>query len=96
MKRACLICVDLSSIELKTAEVGVHFSRYLMNACLIAGQWLFVGTAALALISIFTNWVRGATDGRPEVMTGIAAGCLLLALLFLMVRRWLDKSYPLD
>jgi len=75
-------------------EDELHFSRYLMNACLIAGQWLFVGTAALALLAIMSDWLRGATDGRPEVMVGIVVGCLLLALLFLVVRGWLDKNYP--
>jgi hypothetical protein len=89
-----LICLDLSSIEPETAEAGVQFSRYLMNACLIAGQWLFVGTAALALLAIVADWFRGSTDGRPDVMTGIAAGCLVLALLFLAIRRWLDRNFP--
>jgi hypothetical protein len=73
----------------------VHFSRYLMNACLIAGQWLFVGTAALALVAIMADWMRAATDGKPMVLAGIAALCLGLALLFNVIRRWLDHNYPL-
>jgi hypothetical protein len=88
--------VDLWVIQAQTAEVEVLFSRYLMNACLLGGQWLFVGTAGLALLAVFADWIRGATDGRPEVMIGIAVGCLLLSLLFFAVRRWLDNSYPLD
>jgi Na+-driven multidrug efflux pump len=65
-----------------------------MNACLIAGQWLFVGTAALALFAIFADWMRSATDGKPIVLGGIAAGCLGLALLFYAIRGWLDRHYP--
>ncbi len=72
----------------------MHFSRYLMNACLIAGQWLFVGTAALALFAILADWMRSATDGKPMVLAGIAAGCFGLALLFYVVRGWLDRNYP--
>jgi hypothetical protein len=84
------------SIELSTAEDILHFSKFLMNACLRAGQWLFVGVAALALLAVLADWFRGATDGRPGVMLVIAAGCLVLALLFFTVRRWLDNNYPPD
>lgn len=65
-----------------------------MNACLIAGQWLFVGTSMLALFVILADWMRGETGGRPLLLVGIAAGCLILALLFFGVRQWLDKSFP--
>jgi ABC-type enterobactin transport system permease subunit len=65
-----------------------------MNACLIAGQWLFVGTSVLALFVILADWMRGETGGRPMVLVGISVGCLFLALLFFGVRRWLDKSFP--
>jgi ABC-type enterobactin transport system permease subunit len=72
----------------------VLFSRYLMNACLIAGQWLFVGTSVLALVVILADWMRGDAGGRPMVFVGIAAGCLLVALLFFVVRSWLDRNFP--
>jgi hypothetical protein len=66
----------------------MHFSKSLLSVCLFAGQWLFLVTGGLALMSLASDWLRGDASGRPGVMAGIGVGCLALAALFLLLRRF--------
>jgi hypothetical protein len=75
------------------AEIGMppmHFSKTLLRACLLAGQWLFVLTGALALASLVSDFLRSDAAGRPAVMAGIGIGCFALAGMFGLIRRFLD------
>ena len=69
----------------------MHFSRALLHACLTAGKYLFLATGALALVSIASDWIRSDASGNPRSMILIAAGCLLIALLFWAIGRKLDR-----
>ena len=68
----------------------MHFSKALFRACLIAGQWMFVLTGALALLTILTDWLRGDAAGRPGVMLWIGLLCLALAAAFHLGARFID------
>jgi hypothetical protein len=70
----------------------MHFSKNLLRACLVAGQWLFVFTAGLALASLATDWMRSDTSGRPDVLLSVALGSLVLALVFFTLGRLLFKA----
>ena len=66
------------------------FSKSLLSACFVAGQWLFIVTGGLALLTLLSDWLRADATGRPGLMAGIGAACLALALVFYLLRRLLD------
>ena len=51
----------------------MFFSKSLLSACLVAGQWLFVLTGGLAFASLLSDWLRADANGKPGLMTGIGA-----------------------
>ncbi len=65
----------------------MHFSKSLLRACLVAGQWLFILTGGLALLSLASDWLRSDPAGRPGVMIWIAALSLGLAGVFHFLGR---------
>lgn len=70
----------------------MHFSKALFRACLVAGQWLFLLTGALALLSIVSDWLRSDPAGRTSVMLFIGVLCLALAAAFHFGVRLLNSS----
>jgi hypothetical protein len=70
----------------------MHFSKALFRACLVAGQWLFLVTGALALLSLLSDFVLGDEAGRPGVMLFIGLLCLALAAAFRAGGRFLSSS----
>jgi hypothetical protein len=70
----------------------MHFSKALFRACLIAGQWLFLVTGGLALLSLVSDLLRGDTAGRPGVMLWIGILCLVLAAAFHAGGRFLNSN----
>lgn len=70
----------------------MHFSTALLRACLVAGQWLFLVTGALSLLSLLSDFVRGDAAGRPGVMLFIGVFCLALAAAFHFGGRFLSSS----
>jgi hypothetical protein len=69
----------------------MHFSRTLLRACLVAGQWLFLVTGGLALLSLVSDWLRSDAAGRTEVMLWIGILCLVLAAAFHAGGRFLSS-----
>jgi hypothetical protein len=70
----------------------MHFSKSLLRACLFAGQWLFVLTAGLALLSLVADWLRGDATGRPGVMLWIGGFSLALAAGFYALGRLFNSE----
>jgi hypothetical protein len=70
----------------------MQFSKNLLRACLVAGQWLFIFTAGLALLSLAADWLRSDPSGRPDVLIAVALGSLALALVFFTLGRLLFKA----
>ena len=70
----------------------MHFSKALFRACLVAGQWLFLLTGGLALLSIVSDWLRSDPAGRTGVMLWIGLLCLALAAAFRLGVRFLNSS----
>ena len=70
----------------------MHFSKSLLRACLVAGQWLFILTGGLALASLLSDWLRGDASGRPGAMITIAVGSFALAGVFHAIGRLLKSE----
>ena len=70
----------------------MHFSKSLLRACFVAGQWLFLLTGGLALLSIVSDWLRSDEAGRTGVMLLIGLLCLGLAAAFRLGVRVLNSN----
>jgi hypothetical protein len=79
-------------MPVRTIEAKMHFSKSLLSACLAAGQWLFIVTGGLALLSLVSDWLRGDTAGRSDVMLWIGVLCLTLAAAFHLGGRFLNSN----
>ena len=77
-------------------EEEMHFSKSLLRACLAAGQWMFILTGALALLTPVSDWLRGDAAGRPGVMLWIGVLCLALAAAFHLGVRFLNSEDRID
>jgi hypothetical protein len=70
----------------------MHFSKILLRSCLSAGQWLFILTGGLALVSLAADWLRGDQSGRPGVLIAVVLGSLALAVVFFALGRALNSD----
>ncbi len=69
----------------------MQISRFVIGACLYAGKWLFLATGLLALAALAVDFLKGAADGRPVVLSVIAVACMVLGGLFHCMGRWFDR-----
>lgn len=84
--------VEMEDCGGNAAEAKMHFSKALFRACLVAGQWLFLLTGGLALLSIVSDWLRSDPAGRTGVMLFIGLLCLALAAAFYFAVRFLHAN----